>query len=640
MFKKKIKSKPKYKAVLFSCLLMLLSGCASINYRNGNAAYEEFGYAEATRKYEKIFEKPKYKDVQYNLADCYRNTGANEKAIALYSRLVKNKDCPNICKYYYAQELMKAGDYKNAKIWFESYSKGSSKQEPQINALAKSCDSLAILYRDSDLFKISILRFNASNINSFSPAYFKSGIVFVSDRYYASSKNVKSKWTGQKCFDLFYSKKTEAGNWLDPEPLAGNINGIYNEGPAVFNADNNVIYFSRNSMEDNKLTKNAKDVNVVKIYKGILENNEWNTVGELSFNSNDYSVAHPALSKDGNTIYFVSDMPWGYGGSDIYKVRYINGRWSKPENLGAEINTSGNEMFPFVIGDSMLYFSSDTRIGLGGLDIYLSELKDDKWGVAQNMGYPINTSSDDFGFITDDKRRTGFFTSNRGGKTDRIYSFIKLPPRLSVSGAITSYPKLDPLPNAKVQIKDDNGLDTTLTANASGYFFFRLDLDDVYHFRFYAKDYFAESYDISTFGKKASEEIDAPTALEAIILNIPKVNKKIVFEQKSLKLRKGNTKGLDELTELMNKNQQIIIELNAYTDSRGVDKDNLELTTQRADYCRNYLIQKGINPARIIAKGYGESKIINHCTNGITCIDEEHEENNRIEVVIVSTDFK
>lgn len=632
--------KGSYRNLSLLSLVFIISSCASINYRNGNAAYEEFGYTEAMHKYEKVFEKQKYNDVPYKLADCYRMTGSHEKALALYSRLVKNKDCPNICKYYYAQELMKAGDYKNAKIWLESYSNGSNKQETRVDELAKACDSLAIFYRDSDLYKINILRFNASNINSFSPAYFKSGIVFVSDRYYSASKNLKSKWTGHKYYDLFYSKKTEAGNWLDPEPLPGNINGIFNEGPAVFNSDNNVIYFSRNSVEDNKLTKNAKDVNVIKIYKGVFENSEWKTVGELSFNNNDYSVSQPALSKDGNTIYFVSDMSWGYGGYDIYKVRYINGSWSKPENLGPEINTSGNEGFPFVIGDSILYFSSDAQIGLGGLDIFMAELKDDKWGNVQNMGYPINTSSDDFGLITDSKRKSGYYTSNRNGKVDRIYSYIKLPPRLSVSGAITSYPKLEPLSNAKVQIKDDNGLDTTIAANESGYFFFRLDLDNVYHFKFYTKDYYAEMYDISTFGKKASEEIDAPTALEFILLNIPKVNSKIVFEQKSIKLKRKNTKGLDELVDLMNKNPQLTIELISYTDSRGTDKDNLDLTTQRADFCRNYLIEKGINPSRVTAKGLGESKIKNHCTNGITCIDEEHEENNRIEVTIVSTDFK
>jgi peptidoglycan-associated lipoprotein len=223
---------------------------------------------------------------------------------------------------------------------------------------------------------------------------------------------------------------------------------------------------------------------------------------------------------------------------------------------------------------------------------------------------------------------------------DRIYSFQKLPPRLSVSGAITSYPKLEPIAFASVQIKDDNGLDTTITADGKGNFFYRLDLDNNYHFRFFSKNYFAETYDISTFGKKASEEIDAPTALESIIPNIPKIYNKIIFEQKSVGLRKKNTRGIDEVLEMMSKNPQIEIEINSYTDARGVDKDNVDLTQQRADYVRNYLIQKGINGSRISAQGFGETKIINHCTNGITCIDEQHEENNRIEVVITSLDFK
>lgn len=624
-------------------LLLLFStfcGCANINYRNGLASYEEFAYADAIKKFEKVFEKSKYKDAKYKLADCYRLTGNNEKALALYARLVRSAESPNQLKYYYAQALMRAGDYKNAKVWFENFAAGSNKNELQTLALAAACDSMYSFYRDSDLVKINMLRFNASNINTFAPTYFKSGIVFSSDRYYASAKNAKSKWTGGRCYDLFYSKKTDAGNWLDPEPITGTINEAFNDGPAVFNSDFNIIYFSRNNMEAGKLIKNDKDVNVLKIYKGIFENNEWKTIGPLSFNNDNYSVAHPAVSKDGNTLYFISDMPWGFGGTDIYRVKFINGRWSTPENLGAAVNTSANEMFPFVMGDSLLFFASNGKAGLGGLDIYVASYKDDKWVDAANLGYPINTDADDFALICDSKRKQGYFTSNRNGKVDRIYSFQKLPPRLSVSGAITSYPKLEPIAFASVQIKDDNGLDTTITADGKGNFFYRLDLDNNYHFRFFSKNYFAETYDISTFGKKASEEIDAPTALESIIPNIPKIYNKIIFEQKSVGLRKKNTRGIDEVLEMMSKNPQIEIEINSYTDARGVDKDNVDLTQQRADYVRNYLIQKGINGSRISAQGFGETKIINHCTNGITCIDEQHEENNRIEVVITSLDFK
>ncbi|MEO8147631.1 MAG: OmpA family protein [Bacteroidia bacterium] len=623
--------------ISLSFALVILASCASIRYRNGNSFYEEYAYAEAIKKYEKIFEKKKYKDVQYKLADCYRLTGNNEKATVMHARLVKLKDCPNICKFYYAQALMKSGDYKNAKVWFENFINSSNKPEPQAVSLMTSCDSISLFYRDSDLYKISLAPFNATNYNSYSPTFFKTGIVFVSDRYSDVSKNNNSKWTGGKCFDLYYAKKTEAGNWLDVEPLYGSLNEPFNEGPAVFNHDYSTVYFTRNSLEKGKLTKNSKDINVLKIYKGIIENNEWKTVGELSFNNDNYSVGHPALSKDGSIIFFVSDMPWGYGGSDIYKVRYINGRWSSPENLGPGVNTAGNEAFPFVVGDTTLYYASDGRFGLGGMDLFQSDFVDDKWQPAQNLGVPVNSTADDFGYITNDKGKSGFFTSNRNSKFDRIYSFIKLPPRLSISGAITGFPKLIPLPNAKIEIKDDSGLDTTVTADANGIFDFRLELDKNYHFRFYDNVHYAETYDISTIGKKASEQIDAPTALESIILNISKPVKRIQFEKKGVKLRKSSGKGLDELNETLIKNPQIRIELASYTDSRGSDKENYDLTQQRADFCKNFLIQKGISPSRIIAKGYGETKLINHCTNGILCIDEEHEENNRIEFTVIST---
>jgi len=624
--------------ILIFLLAILFSSCANIRYRTGNAYYDELLYADAAKKYEMIGNKSKYEDVIFKLGDCYRLTGNNNKALSVYQRIVVQKNCKPIDRFYYAEALMKAGRYKDAKNWFDSYLKNTNINDTRAQQLYKACDSLKVLYKDSALYVIQLMPFNANNVSSYSPAFFKDGLVFVSDRSSPTSKNYRSGWTGQKYVDLFYTENLEGDNWSMPQPFADGINSPYNEGPCIFNKDNNIIYFTRNSLDRGKPTVNAKLENNLKIYKGVLDNNTWKTIGELSFNNNNYSVFHPAIAQQGQSMYFASDMPWGYGGTDIYRVKFINGRWSKPENLGPEVNTMGNEAFPFIVGDSILFFASDGKFGFGGYDIFEAEIENDKWVHAVNLGSPVNSSADDFGLIIQKGGDKGYFASNRNSKTDRIYSFKKAPPQVSIIGTVTNFPENELIPNCKVKITSTNNVDTVIDGDSKGQFKFGLDLNQSYKFLVSDKAYYAAGFEVQTYGKKSSEIQEIPVALDHIILKKSKIYYKLKFETKTTVFKKTTQPALQELALVMKQNPQIKIEIVSHTDSRGDDKPNLTLTLSRANSLKDALVLMGIDGNRIATKAMGESVILNHCKNGKVCIEEEHEDNNRVEITVTSID--
>ena len=623
---------------LFALAALLFSSCSSFRYRAGNAFMEEYAYADALKKYEKIGLPKKYPDIIFKLAECYRQTGNTTKALSAYGLVVNNRNCTPEDRFHYAEVLMKAGKYSEAKNWLNLYLRSASKADRRADVLILACDSFNLLYKDSALYIVKPLPFNVSNAASFSPAYYKEGIAFVSDRAGFGTKNLKSGWTGNRCYDIYTVNKNEKGEWNSPVPLPGNVNSLWNEGPAAFNRDFNAMFFTRNSIDNNKLTVNKKQINELKIYKAVLENKQWNTVGELSFSNIDYSVGHPTISSDGSTIYFVSDKPWGRGGTDIYRVRFINGRWSEPDILNANVNTTGDESFPFLLNDTTLYFASTGRFGFGGFDIYETIFSDDDWQPSRNLGYPVNTSSDDFGYISNAAQNEGYLTSNRNGKTDYIYNFIKLPPKITITGTITSFPGNMVLTTARVMITDSAGLNEAIYPDANGKFTYKLEINKNYWVSVTDKNYFSAIYPISTYNIKSSEVIDYPTALDPIQLNKAKINYKIKFDKKSVVFKKNAYRGLDDEIKLMRENPQIKIELNAYTDSRGGDKDNYDLTVARANACKDYMVRNGIDASRITATGFGETKLINQCKNNIMCIDEEHEENNRVEIKIISID--
>ncbi len=626
---------------LLACLvivfLLFAAACVSVKLRTANSYYDDFAFADAIKNYEAVLAKKMIPEAAIKLADCYRQVNNPVKAEQWYNTIVKLPDAKPEHKYYYAEALMENGKYPEAKEWFGKYLQlipGDDKAKK----LMESCDSIVEYFTDTTQYNISLLSLNTTETNNFSPAFYRSGIVFVSDRSASGKNKAKSEYTGKEYLDLFYAKKTDKDNWLEPELLRGKINGLYNEGPAVFTKDYNTVYFTRNDYNGATARKNKKNFNLLKVFKGLFADGEWNEVINLPFNNDEYSVGHPALSGDGTKLYFVSDMPWGYGGTDIYSVQYINGRWSNPVNMGSKVNTAGNELFPFFQNDTTMYFSSDGNHGMGGLDVFQANFKSDQWETPFNLGYPVNSSKDDFGFIIDSAGTYGYFSSNRISGTDKIFSFKKNPPKLVFTGMVSDKTSSSPLGNVKLTLRTDNIPDTSYFTASDGKFVIPLRHEKNYKISISRNNYFTGTSSVSTLGQYRSKTFSDSFKLEKIITGKVYTDYSFAFEKGTAKFKQTSIAHLDSIVNWMKEHPGLKIEISNHTDSRGNDKDNLLLSQRRADAIADYLSLHGIKPRRVNCIGFGETRLLNGCVNGILCLEEDHRINLRTEIKITGVE--
>lgn len=618
---------------IFTFLLTLTfcSSCITVKQRTGDDYYDQLQYKESIPYYEYVLKKKYSDDILIKLANCYRITKNYSRSEQLYWQIIQTGKSDAEFKLYYAEALMQNGKYADAKKWFEKYLE-TNRLDSRVTRLAESCDSMTLFFKDTALYDIKVLKLNSGDESNYSPAYYKQGIVFSSNR---PDNELPRGNKLMEDFNLFYAKKTEGGNWLDPELLRGEITSIFQEGPTVFGNNFTVAYVTRNNNDKIKIVTNKKNENVLKIYRFALTNNGFIENGEMPFNSSDYSVTHPALSNNGNTMYFIADMDWGYGGTDIYKSVFINGSWSAPKNLGKTINTPGNEMFPFAPNDSTLYFSSDGNFTLGGLDIYRSELHNEEWSIPENIGAPVNSSKDDFGLIADSTEMNGYFTSNRINNTDKIFSYHKSPPLFTLTGKIIDKATNKPIKDALLKLKADNGTEINIISKSDGSYNSKLQHNMSFTLTSSEKNYFITSVEFSTKGKRKSEDLVQNITIEKMNFNKPYLWKNITFDKYDFKIKPFVQKEIDRLYLLLRDNPGLKIELSCHSDSRGTDKDNFILTQKRADAIAEILFGKGIGKERVIAVGYGESKLINHCKEGIFCLEEEYLSNVRTEIKIL-----
>ncbi|MBN8703011.1 MAG: OmpA family protein [Bacteroidetes bacterium] len=406
----------------------------SYSLKKGNKLYSQKAYAEAIASYEKVLIKNSDNaEAIIKLADCYRLTNNTSMAAKMYAKVVELKECQPIHKYYYGQTLMSMGNYSEAKRWMEQYD-----SDARGTTFAKSIANINQFFKDSDSYIISKLPFNSAQ-NDFSPTIYKQGIVFMSSREKETNMLLRTHaWTNKQFYSLYYTDKSGT-NYSEPKFFTKNISSKFNDGPICFSKNNNVAYFTRNNIEKGKVAKSAEGVVKLKIFSAkIIEDKEGKTVFENSipfaYNSNEYSCAHPAISNDGTKLFFTSDMPGGFGGMDLYVCTKEGEGWSKPTNLGDNINTKGDEVFPFIHSDGTLFFSSNGREGIGGLDIFYTMYRFGEISSVINMGAPINSSGDDFSLTINADNKTGYFSSNRQNLdlNDDIYSFIKLKEKFSI----------------------------------------------------------------------------------------------------------------------------------------------------------------------------------------------------------------
>jgi outer membrane protein OmpA-like peptidoglycan-associated protein len=404
-------------------LYALLSGIFSLSAQKAtieaaNKLYHKKLYAEAMPKYEKALKKDSNNtEVLGRLGDCYRLTNNLNGQILCYGKLVNNGTGNSDHKFYYGKALMQQGEYEEAKKLFSNYV-----DDPRGSAIAKGISEIDKMNKNSDAYKLSEVPFNSPD-NDFCAIAFGEKIVFTSSRTKSTWVTRHQGWTDKSYFSSYVTFKDLVGTYKQPKPFLEGIDSRFNDGPISIAKDGKTIFYTRNSTE--KKNQSTDGSYKLRIYQATILKNKLFKPIDLNFNNNEFNCAHPAISMDGKTLFFASDMDGGQGGMDIwYSQLGSDGIWGTPINMGTNVNTKGNEMFPYVTADNLLYFSSDGREGFGGLDVYEVKLKDLKPGKVYNMGSPVNGPYDDFSYFLNDDTKTGFVSSNRknGGMNDDIYA--------------------------------------------------------------------------------------------------------------------------------------------------------------------------------------------------------------------------
>lgn len=630
-------TKQKFSVALLSVSLFL-SGCASYHLRQGNHYYNDLAYSKAIQEYQKGLSKKENPLARINLAESYRKMNNLPKAEEEYAKVVMQSDAQPIHKLRYAQLLERSGKYVMARSYYELYLQSNPNDEA-VKKLKYSCDSITAWQKDSMKYTIQTSTLNTGQSN-FSPVWYKDGIVFTSDR---NSKAKSYEWTGKPFLEMYYSKGNLENGFGSPTALSG-INGAYHDGPATFNATGDTMYFTRNNYMKKKVQKSSEDVVDLKIYRAVKKDTTWTGLTEFDYNSKEYSTGHPALNAKGTKMYFASDMPGGMGGTDLYVTEKINNAWSKPVNLGPTINTPYNDMFPMIWKDSVLYFSSEGHYNMGGLDIFSSTIEGSSWSDPRNMGYPLNTSYDDFGIALNDSGSAGILSSNRNSKNtteDNLYTFTINDIRFTLEGIAVDKVTQQPVEGVLAELTNTiTGTKETVVTGPDGKFKFKLNPETSYTVVGSKDGYFTNTEPVSTIGKKQSEDmfVKLKLELEKIIVNKPIVLKNIYYDLDKWDIRPDAAFELNNLVQIMKENPAIRIELGSHTDSRADDKYNDVLSQKRAESAVAYIVSKGVDAGRMTAKGYGETQLVNKCSNGINCTEEEHQANRRTEFKVVSID--
>jgi len=479
---KKIRSTvKKYISTLF--IIVLIMGVNSNTFADGkldslinvfhlkraNRAYNNMAYTKAVKIYDQLINKKFISsDIYRNAANSYFNIGESVEAVQHYSYLLNNMKYEPNDVYNYAQALKYNGNYSESDKWMNTYASLNSK-DSRIKRQANTKEKIKEI-KSVYKYEVELLDFN-TELADFGPALNDNKLYFASERREDAVVNYEYSWKETPYLDIYEVKLD--GSVGSPKFLKGKVNSKYHDGPACFSKDGTEMFFTRNSSIFRLISKRGEgNVGNLKIFYVKNVNGELSTAVELPFNSEDFSCGHPSISKDGSTLYFTSDMPGGFGGSDIYMSKREANGWSTPENLGPEINTEGNEMFPYIHESGVMFFASNGHLGLGGLDIFRAEFESGKYQV-ENMGYPLNSKNDDFALIVNEEEKEGYFSSNReGGKgDDDIYKFIALKVNLNLRGKIFDAETKEHIEKASVVLKDSNGESLRLISSSEDFDF-------------------------------------------------------------------------------------------------------------------------------------------------------------------------
>ncbi len=729
--------------------------------RKADRLFEYFAYTAAAESYARALETtPDNSTLIRQLARCYHRLNDASQTTYWYRQLEDSLPLftPDD-KLHYAQALASEQQYERAGQWYATYGQSGAARQ-LANQKQAAFDQLATFYQDSAFYTLTPAAVNSPH-SDFGPAFLGEGIVYASARE-GSSSGKHYDWFDQAYLDLYYAPVDSLNRLGEPQRLAGGVNTRFHEGPATFYAGGRRMIFTRNNYHGRHKGRSKDFEMKLKLYTAVRDDTttlDWTDVRPFPHNSDEYSSGHPTVSADGRRLYYVSDRRGGKGGTDIYVCKWQRNTWGRPVNLGERVNTVGNEMFPFIHPSGVLYFASDGRGGLGGLDIYRIDLNEEN-AVARNVGYPINSSYDDFGLIAGKNEADGFFSTNRdaGLGNDNVYHFRYRPSAsLSIPGVVRSAQDSTPLAMAQVMLQRAPG-DTLADVQTQADVTFAFSLDWAHRYRVTATraGYSPDTVRFSTQRGVARPDsvvlyLDQPAIAEGgqdragisgvdgpeanftngardpslreaapavmvrgstlnratrqplpgttvtienietkatkqyvtdsaaqyrfavspnqsyrlraeraafiganqvfgtqdttgiltydLLLDSIEVGKvvrldRIFYDFDKWDIRTDAIPELEHLLAALRGYSSMKIELSSHTDVRGSDAYNQYLSSQRAQVVVSYLIAQGIRPDRMVAKGYGETKLTNDCANGTPCSEEQHQENRRTEFMI------
>ena len=642
---------------LIYCILILnvTVGFSQTKLKKAEKLYDTYHYAEAVDFYDAFIKETQTVDLEVYLNAASAHYRLNQMTQAAnyfqkaYERNGNNLMEPYIS--YYFRSLRAIREYEQANNIYKKHLQQTGNQNA-LKRFQESVREFEEIRNDTadSRYTISNLQINTEYADFGVVSYGNDKVIFSTSRL-GNGKELYS-WNQQPYLSLFQASKNEYGELSDPEPFSADIKSDFHDATIAFSPDLTTVYFSSSNTNKNRMVLDNTRNNRFKLYKGELSNGKVTNKKELFFNTDNYSTGHPSISKDGKYLFFASDQPGGYGQADIYYCEiYEDGTLSTPVNAGPHINTSGNDFFPHLTNENILYFASDGHVGFGGLDIYESEFSEGKkFSKAKNSGKVINTPYDDFAIFYIDEQN-GYFSSNRpsGKGDDDIYYFHKkpLPCDQFINGSVVDRNSKEPLHNATISIKDSIGVTLAIVQTDSlGLFKTKIPCGQTVSVTAEKEGFVSKTKEEIPIGNINEEHTDPVNfeldKLEDLIskdeeTGIEKINlETIYFDFNKATITKDSEKVLDKAIEVMEIFPKMIIKIESHTDSRGSDQYNLDLSDRRAKSTRDYLINNGVDESRIIsAIGYGESQLLNHCANGVSCSDEEHEENRRSDFVIV-----
>lgn len=569
-----------------------------------NAAFEAGEYYDAIDLYKNAFSKVSDKDkkaeIVFRIGECYRITGEARQAALRYKQAVQLDYQDPVLYLRYGQSLMRYERFDDAKEQFQTY-KDLVPDDPRGEWGIESARIAKEWIDNPTAYIVENMRYFNSYQRDWDPAYANEDymeVLFTSTRENAEGKATHGA-TGQSFSDIFSSTMDRKGKWSVPVPVEA-LNSEFEDGTPNFSIDFSRVYITR--------CKESKTKQIsCQIYTSQISGGEYEEPQPLNIFGDSITTAHPAISPDGQILYFVSDMPGSIGENDIWSVARDGSEWGVPKNLGEEINTPGNELFPYIHPDGTLYFSSDSRVGIGGLDIFKAKQDETGTWIVENLKAPINSVEDDFAIVFEAETERGFFSSSRKGRgNDDIYSFVLPPLEFTVNGLVRDDRTNELLPGSKVTAVGSDGITIETTTKEDAAFKFMLKPSTDYVFIAAKEGYLRGKARESTKGIETSKDFEVTVYLSSTkrVIELPN----ILYDFASADLRPESMVSLDNLVETLNDNPNVTIELMSHTDSRGAPADNMELSQRRAQSVVDYLISKGIAADRMEAKGYGESK--------------------------------